>query len=64
MAKNKSLISALLIDNRICESVKKLENFEVFTYTGYKKNFEERGGLRTLGLGFLEGLVKTPPAHP
>ena len=71
MAKYKSLLSTLFIYNKICENVKKLENFEISTYLGEKKIFEGSkffeggGGLRTLRLRFLErGGVKTPPAHP
>ena len=70
MAKYKSLVSTLFIYNKICENVKKLENFEISTYLG-EKNFSRvqnflrgGGGLRTLRLRFLEGGVKTPPAHP
>ena len=61
MAKYKSLVSTLFIYNKICENVKKLENFEISTYLGEKKfsrvqNFL-RGdeGLHTLRLQFLEG---------
>ena len=70
MAKYKSLVSTLFIYNKICENVKKLENFEISTYMGEKKfsrvqNFSRGGeGLRTLQLQFSEGGVKTPPAHP
>ena len=46
------------------ENLKKLENFEIFTYIhGLRKFFEEGGGLRTPGLGWVEG-VKIPPGHP
>ena len=70
MAKYKSLVSTLFIYNKICENVKKLENFEISTYLGEKifsrvKDFSRGGGgLRTLRLQFSEGGVKTPPAHP
>ena len=37
MAKYKSLVSTLFIYNKICENVKKLENFEISTYLGEKK---------------------------
>ena len=61
MAKYKSLVSTLFIYNKICENVKKLENFEISTYLSEKffsrvQNFSRGGrGLRTLRLRFLEG---------
>ena len=36
MAKYKSLVSTLFIYNKICENVKKLENFEISTYLSEK----------------------------
>ena len=60
MAKYKSLLSALFIYNKVCENLKKLENFEISTYLGEKnfsrfQNFSRGGvGLRTLRLRFLE----------
>ena len=66
MAKYKSLVSTLFIYNKICENVKKLENFEISTYLGEKifsrvQNFlRGGGGLRTLRLRFLEGGSKHP----
>ena len=60
MAKYKSLVSTLFIYNKICENVKKLENFEISTYLSEKifsrvQNFSRGGrGLRTLRLRFLE----------
>ena len=70
MAKYKSLVSTLFIYNKICENVKKLENFEISTYLGEKKfsrvqNFSRGGrGLRTLRLRFLERGVNSPPTDP
>ena len=36
MAKYKSLVLTLFIYNKICENVKKLENFEISTYLSEK----------------------------
>ena len=70
MAKYKSLVSTLFIYNKICENVKKLENFEISTYLSEKffsrfQNFLRGGGFAhpTASI-FGEGGVKTPPAHP
>ena len=66
MAKYKSLVSTLFIYNKICENLKKLENFEISTYLGENffsrvKNFSMGGeGLRTLWFQFLEGGSKHP----
>ena len=66
MAKYKSLVSTLFIYNKICENVKKVENFETSTYLGEKffsrvKNFSRGGeGLCTLRFQFLEGGSKHP----
>ena len=70
MAKYKSLVSTLFIYNKICENVKKLENFEISTYLGEKKfsrvqNFLGGVGVcAPYGFDFWRGGVKTPPAHP
>ena len=70
MAKYKSLVSTLFIYNKICENVKKLENFEISTYLSEKKfqGFKIfRGGVGVCapyGFDFWRGGVKTPPAHP
>ena len=69
MAKYKSLVSTLFIYNKICENVKKLENFEISTYLSEKvRGFKIfRGGVGVCapyGFDFWRGGVKTPPAHP
>ena len=70
MAKYKSLVSTLFIYNKICENVKKLENFEISTYLSEKKfsrvqNFSRGVGVcAPYGFDFWRGGVKTPPAHP
>ena len=70
MAKRNSLVSALLIFNKICENLKKLENFEISTYLSEKnfsrvQNFSRGGrGLRTLRLRFLERGGQNTPCAP
>ena len=70
MAKYKSLVSTLFIYNKICENVKKLENFEISTYLSEKnfcgfKIFRGGGrGLRTLRLRFLERGGQNTPCAP
>ena len=70
MAKYKSLVSTLFIYNKICENVKKLENFEISTYLSEKnfsrvQNFSRGGrGLRTLRLRFLERGGQNTPCAP
>ena len=70
MAKYKSLVSTLFIYNKICENVKKLENFEISTYLSEKifsrvQNFSRGGrGLRTLCLRFLEKGGQNTPCAP
>ena len=49
MAKYKSLVSTLFIYNKICENVKKLENFEISTYLS--ENFFSRVQNFSRGVG-------------
>ena len=70
MAKYKSLVSTLFIYNKICENVKKLENFEISASLSEKKFSRVQNFLRGVGVcapygfDFWRGGVKTPPAHP
>ena len=50
MAKYKSLVSTLFIYNKICENVKKLENFEISTYLGEKTISRAQNFLRGVGV--------------
>ena len=56
MAKYKPLVSTLFIYNKICENVKKLENFEISTYLGEK--IFSRGGGGYGNSGYLIGVFR------
>ena len=64
-----SLVSTLFIYDKICENVKKMENFEISIYLGEKIFSRVKHFLRWVGVcapygfDFWRG-VKTPPAHP
>ena len=66
MAKYKSLVSTLFIYNKICENVKKLENFEISTYLSEKNFSRVQNFLRgvTLQIQFLERGGQNTPCAP